>query len=42
MKLPENVLAFVLLNGANITEGERKLVLKLGNNITFENTKSAL
>ena len=42
MKLPENVIALILLDGANITEDERKSVLTLANNITFENTKSAL
>ena len=42
MKLPENVIAFILLDGANITEDERNLVLTLANHITFENTKSAL
>ena len=42
MKLAKNIIIFILLDGANITEDEWKLVLTLANNITFENTKSAL
>ena len=42
IKLPDTVLTFTLLDGANIREDERKLVLALDNNLQFETIKSAL
>ena len=42
MKLPDPVLTFKLLDGANLTDDDRKLALALGNDMKFENMKSAL
>lgn len=42
MKLPDTVLTFKLVYGANISENECKLALALGNNLQFETMKSAL
>ena len=42
MKLPDAVLAFKLLDGANITEDDRKLTLALGKEMNFNDMKSAL
>ena len=42
MKLPDAVLAFKLLDGANITEDDRKLALALGKEMKFNDMKSAL
>ena len=35
MQLPDNVQAFKLLDGANLSEDDRKLVLALANDINF-------
>ena len=40
--LPNTVLTFKLLDGAKLSEDERKLPLTLGNNSEFETMKSAL
>ena len=42
MKLPDAVLALKLLDGANITEDDRKLALVLGKEMKFNDMKSAL
>ena len=42
MPLPNTVLTFKLLDGAKLSEDERKLGLILGNNLEFETMKSAL
>ena len=42
MKLPDPVLAFKLLDGANISDDERKLALTLGKDMKYEDMKSAL
>ena len=42
MKLPNTVLTFKFLDGANITSEERKLALTLCSNLDFDKTKSAL
>ena len=42
MKLTDPVLAFTLLDGAYLTDDDRKLALALGNDMKFENMKSHL
>ena len=42
MKLPYTVLPFKLLDGANITNEERKLPLTLCSDLDFDKMKSAL
>ena len=42
MKLPDAVLTFKLLDGANITDDERKLALTVCNDLNFDRMKSAL
>ena len=42
MKLPDPVFAFKLLDGASISDEERKLALALGKDMKFEDMKSAL
>ena len=42
MKLPDQVFAFKLLDGASINDEERKLALALGKDMKFEDMKSAL
>ena len=42
MPLPNTVLTFKLLDGAKLSEDERKLALTLGNNLEFETLKSSL
>ena len=42
MKLPDQVLAFKLLDGSNINDDERKLPLALGMDMKYEDMKSAL
>ena len=42
MQLPDNVQAFKLLDGANLSEDDRKLVLALANDIKLQTMQSAL
>ena len=42
MKLPDAVLTFKLLDGANITDNKRKLVLTVCSDLNFDRMKSAL
>ena len=42
MQLPDNVQAFKLLDGANLSEDDRKLVLALANDIKLQIMQSAL
>ena len=42
MKLPDPVLTFKLLDGANLSDDDRKLALALSNDMKFENMKSVL
>ena len=42
MKLPVVVLTFKLLDGARVTDDERKLTLTISNNFNFEQMKSSL
>ena len=42
MILPDAVLAFKLLDGANISDEERKLALTLGKDLKYDDMKSAL
>ena len=42
MKLPDAILTFKLLDGAQVTDNERKLALTMSSNLKFEGMKSAL
>ena len=42
MKLPDAILTFKLLDGAQITDDERKLALTISNDLNFERMKSTL
>ena len=42
MKLPDPVLTFKLLDGANLSDDDRKLALALSNDMKLEKMKSAL
>ena len=42
MKLPDPELTFKLLDGANLFNDDRKLVLTLGNDMKFENMKISI
>ena len=42
MKLRDPILAFKLLDGSNISDNERKLVLVLGKDMKYEDMKSVL
>ena len=40
MELPDVVLTFKVLDGAKVTDDERKLTLTISNNLNFEQMKS--
>lgn len=42
MKLPDTILAFKVLDGANLRDDERKLDLAVANDLNFDTMKSAL
>ena len=42
MKLPDPILTFKILDSTNLLDDDRKLALALGNDVKFENMKSAL
>ena len=42
MKLPDTIIFFKLLDGAQVTDDERKLALTMSSNLNFEGMKSAL
>ena len=42
MKLPNTIIFFKLLDGAQVTDDERKLALTMSSNLNFEGMISAL